>query len=336
MFTRVTDSAWLASLLDASGAAMVGVDGQGMTMFWSRGAHALFGWAPEEVLGKVPPIVPLPLCEEWRQQLQGVLDTGVPTPAAETQRLARDGRIIPVVRSSSPLCDADGQIIGLLDTLTDITILKQVDDESHALAQIRERELIAMELHDGLIQGLYAVMLTLDARQRVLDPAHLEARDALKLARVDIERVIEETRSYLFDLRARELVPRDLGSGLRLLADGLRLNAQIAVELNFDAAVEPLLQPAARGHLLNLTREAISNVLRHAQASSVTIEVGRSADQIVLRVVDDGIGFSMPTRPPRGRRGLRNMVERARLVGGRLDVTTSPSRGTRVTVELPI
>ena len=65
-------------------------------------------------------------------------------------------------------------------------------------------------------------------------------------------------------------------------------------------------------HLLYLAREAISNVVRHAQASSVKIEVARSEDRIVLSVVDDGIGFSMPSRPQRGR-GLRNMAERARL-----------------------
>jgi PAS domain S-box-containing protein len=335
MANFATDSTWLASILDASGVAMVGVDTQGSTVFWSRGAHALFGWAPEEVLGKAPPIVPPPLCQEWQLQMQRVLETGQPTPAAETQRLARDGRIIPVVRSASPLFGKDGSIIGLLDTLTDITVLRQLDEESRALTQVRERELIAMDLHDGLIQGLYAVLLTLDARQRGLDAAEGAARDALKSARVEIERVIEETRSYLFDLRAREFAPRDLGSGLRLLADGVRLNAQIAVELNFDAAVEPLLRPEVRGHLLYLAREAISNVLRHAQASSVKIDVARSEQRLVLSVVDDGVGFDPPNRPQRGR-GLRNMAERARLVGGRLDVSTREGGGTQLKVDLPI
>jgi PAS domain S-box-containing protein len=334
MANSATDSTWLASLLDASGAAMVGVDTNGLTVFWSRGAQTLFGWAAEDVLGKEPPIVPPPLCQEWQLQMQRVLETGKPTPAAETQRMAHDGRIIPVVRSASPLCDSDGRIIGLLDTLTDVTALKQLDEESRALTQVRERELIAMDLHDGLIQGLYAVLLTLDAHQRDLHSSDDGAKHALKSARVDIERVIDETRSYLFDLRARAFIPRDLGSGLRLLADGVRLNAKMAVELSFDVGVEPLLRPEARGHLLYLAREAISNVVRHAHARSVKIEVARSDDRIVLSVVDDGIGFSMPSRPLRGR-GLRNMAERARLVGGRLDVSTRKGRGTRLKVELP-
>jgi PAS domain S-box-containing protein len=335
MANSATDSTWLASLLAASSAAMVGVDAHGLTVFWSRGAETLFGWTAEEVLGKAPPIVPPPLCQEWQLQMQRVLESGEPTPAAETQRLARDGRVIPVVRSASPLSDGHGNMIGLLDTLTDITVLKQLDEESRALAQVRERDLIAMDLHDGLIQGLYAVLLTLDARQRGLDPAHLMAKDALKSARTDIEQVIDETRSYLFDLRAREFAPRDLGSGLRLLADGVRLNGDIAVELSFDPGVESLLQPEARGHLLYLVREATSNVLRHARASSLKIDVARSEGRIMLSVVDDGIGFSMPNRPQRGR-GLRNMAERARLVGGRLDVETGNGRGTRLTVDLPL
>jgi NarL family two-component system sensor histidine kinase LiaS len=161
------------------------------------------------------------------------------------------------------------------------------------------------------------------------------AKDAIKSARTDIEQVIDETRSYLFDLRAREFAPRDLGSGLRLLADGVRLNGDIAVELSFDPGVESLLQPEARGHLLYLAREATSNVLRHAQASSLKIDVARSEGRMMLSVVDDGIGFSMPNRPQRGR-GLRNMAERARLVGGRLDVETGNGRGTRLTVDLPL
>jgi PAS domain S-box-containing protein len=334
MANSASDSTWLASLLDASGAAMVGVDVHGLTVFWNRGAQTLFGWSAEEVLGNVPPIVPQALCQEWQLQMQRVLETGRSTPAAETQRTARDGRIIPVVRSAAPLHDSDGKIIGLLDTLTDITALKQLDEESRALVQVRERELIAMDLHDGLIQGLYAVLLTLDARHRGLDAADGSAKDALKSARIDIERVIEETRSYVFDLRARAFAPRDLGSGLRLLADGVRLNANMAVELSFDEGVEPLLQPEARGHLLYLAREAISNVLRHAQATSVKIDVARSDNGIVLSLIDNGVGFSMPSRPQRGR-GLRNMAERARLVGGRLDVSTQKGHGTRLTVELP-
>src|SRR5207253_1713491 len=133
-----------ASVLDALGAAMVGVDPTGCTIVWSGRAEALFGWSADEVLGQVPPIVPMPLLQEWQLQMHRVLTSGEITSAAETQRLARDGRIVPVVRTTAPLCAPDGAIVGVLDTLMDITLLKQLDDESRALTQVRERELIAM------------------------------------------------------------------------------------------------------------------------------------------------------------------------------------------------
>jgi signal transduction histidine kinase len=272
--------------------------------------------------------------------MRRVLETGEPSPVAETQRQARDGRLIPVIRSSAPLKSPDGSVIGLLDTLTDITALKQLDEEARALAQVRERELIAMDLHDGLIQSLYALVLTLDARERALlessDPAAGPAQEALKAARMDVERVIEETRSYLFDLKAREFVPRDLQSGLLLLTDGLRLNAGVVVDLKFDPSVEALLQPDVRGHLLYLMREAVSNVVRHARATHVQIEVGCVDDRFVLTVRDDGRGFDTTARAPAGRHGLRNMAERARLVGGQLNMQSQPGAGTRLRLELPI
>jgi PAS domain S-box-containing protein len=324
------------SLLDALGAALVGVDAAGRTIIWTGRAKSLFGWSADEVLGQVPPIVPMPLLQEWQLQMQRVLSAGEPTPAAETQRVDRDGRIVPVVRTTAPLRGADGKIVGVLDTLMDITLLKQLDDESRALAQVRERELIAMDLHDGLVQGLYGVMLALDATRRTLEPPHPTAEGAMGAARSELERLIEESRSYLFDLRSRHYTPRDLGSGLRILADGLRLNGNLSVSLVLAPDVEQLLQPEVRGHLVYLAREAASNVLRHARARSVHIVVARSESLIELTVVDDGVGFSVPKRPARGHHGMRNMAERARLVGGRLDVSSARGRGTQIRVTLPI
>src|SRR6185503_17163462 len=107
---------------------------------------------------------------------------------AETQRLERNGRLVPVLRSSAPLRDARGRVIGVLDTLVDITAYKQVGDESRALTQVRERELIAMDLHDGLIQGLYALVLKLAAHEHGDDVDQASTREVLRSTRADIER----------------------------------------------------------------------------------------------------------------------------------------------------
>src|SRR5262249_7179836 len=153
-----------------------------------------------------------------------------------------------------------------------------------ALAQVRERELVAMDLHDGLIQSLYAVVLNLAAQERAVGEVEPAALAAIKAARGEVERVIAETRSYVFNLRSRAFTPRNLESGLRLLVDSLRLNAGVDVSMRFDRTVEPLLQPEVRGHLLYLVREAVSNVLRHADARHVRIELAHMAEAVVLTI----------------------------------------------------
>jgi len=326
---------WLGSLLSSADTALVGVDLAGRTAFWSPGAATLFGWTAEEALGQLPPCVPAALRQEWQLQMQRVLESGHSTGAAETQRLTRDGRTITVVHTTTPVHDPAGRVVGLTDLLVDASALKQLDDESRVLAQVRERELIAMDLHDGLIQSLYAVVLNLAAHEQALGEP--EARAPIRAARAEVERVIAETRAYLSSLRGRGFTPRNLESGLRLLADSLRLNAGLEVRLDFDPGVEPLLPPEVRGHLLYLIREATSNILRHADATQVSIQLKRLPEAIIIRVIDNGRGFSQPEPAELSEhRGLRNMAERARLVGGRLEVISAPDLGTEVRVELPI
>jgi two-component system, NarL family, sensor histidine kinase DevS len=322
--------------LDATAAAIVGVDARGRTLFWNRGAELMFGWQRDEVLGRVPPIVPPSLRQEWRLQMRQVLDGGRGTVTAETERLTRDGRLVPVLRSASPLHDQTNAVIGVLDTLVDISAHKQLDEESRALTQVRERELIAMDLHDGLIQSLYGVGLRLAALERGPDLDPQEARNAAQHVRHEIERIIEEARSYLFTLRSREFAPRDLGTGLRLLVDALRLNGQLEPELRLDPSVDERLDPEVRGHLLYITREATSNILRHAHAAHVLIEVAQAGDRAMLLVQDDGCGFEADARTKRGHYGLRNMASRARLIGGKLNVSTRISGGTEIRVEVPL
>jgi PAS domain S-box-containing protein len=335
-----SDVAWLETLVRGGGPALVGTDLRGRAVFWSAGAQTLFGWPAQDVIGRVPPSVPEALLQEWQLQRERVLASGEPSPSAETQRVARDGRSIAVLRSSYPVRDEHGEVSGLLDVLVDITTLKQLDEESRALAQVRERELVAMDLHDGLVQSLYALVLTLAAHEQSLDPGgspdQLDAVIAIRAARAEIQRVIEETHSYISNLRARGFAPRTLEPGLRLVADGLRLNARVEVQLRFDPVVDSFLPSEARGHLLYIVREAASNVIRHAVATRVRISLGRSGEAIVLKVVDNGRGFSLEEAQTSDHRGLRNLAERARLVGARLDVRSRPRCGTRVSLKLPL
>src|SRR6266536_758509 len=165
------------------------------------------------------------------------------------------------------------------------------------------------------------------------------ARVALRRSREEIEKLIEEMRSYLLDLRAREFAPRELASGLRLLLDALRLNAGIEPRLELEQGIDEQLTPEVRGHLLFVTREAVSNILRHAEATEVSISVRCIEDQVVLTVSDNGRGFEPAATSGKARReqrGVHNMASRARLIGGRFELDSSADGGTRVQLSTPI
>lgn len=325
-FMSTTTDTWPLARLDASAPPMVGSDLDGRIVFWSAAAEALFSWTAPEVTGRAPLFIPDALRQEWQLQVRRVVESGEATPATETQRVSREGRSIWVVHSASPVRGPSGHIVGVLDTMMDITALKLIDEESRALAQVRERELIAMDLHDGLVQSLFALVLNLSTTE---DPA-----TAVSNARAEVERLIEETRTYLFNLKAREISPRDLRAGLAVLADGLRLNGTLDVQLSVDPSIETVLDGEARGHVLYLVREAVSNVLRHAHATRVEIAVSSTADLLLVRVTDNGHGFAPGPKGHSRHRGLRNMAERARLIGGRLDVTSSLGAGTTVCLKM--
>jgi len=331
---------WHDRILAATASAIVALDLDGRVVYWNAAAERLFGWRPAEVLGQPLPIVPAALCQEWQLQVQRTLhdDQAALADPAETQRLDRDGRLVPVLRAAAPLRDAVGRTIGLVETLTDMRARRQLDEESRALAQLRERERIAMDLHDGLSQSLYSVLLGLAAAERAVgSDGDAGVPAALHQARQHIERVIDELGAYLHELRAATVAPPDLAIGLRLLVDGLRLSGGLQARLELDPAAAAQLSPGRRGQVLYLVREAVSNVVRHAAASSVTVRLdgAPATGQLVVRVTDDGRGFDAAAGPRPGHHGLRTMAERARLIGGRLTITSTPGQGTTVTLEVP-
>ena len=200
------------------------------------------------------------------------------------------------------------------------------------LALVEDRERIAADLHDTVIQRLFATGLALEASMRL---APLELKDRIEQAVTDLDDTIRQIRTTIFALQA----PRTLGRGLRhqLLA----LVAESAASLGFDPHVRlggPLdsaVPAAAADHLLAVVREALSNVVRHAAASRVDIRAAAEDGELVVTVTDDGIGPGPAER--QGGSGVPNMRHRATSLGGSFTVTPSPgARGTTLTWRVPL
>ncbi len=203
------------------------------------------------------------------------------------------------------------------------------------LALLEERERIGMDLHDGAIQSIYAVVLRLEDGAERLHKRPDEVAADLEKAMDDLNKVIQDIRSYIFDLRP-EVKQGDIEAALRDLVQGVRVNALIDAELTFEGDLDGALSEDEATSLFRIAQEALSNVTRHAQASSLRVKLTTAHHSVRLEIADDGVGFDPSAERPADRRGLRNMEERARGLGASLSVKSVAGRGTQVRVELPL
>lgn len=207
--------------------------------------------------------------------------------------------------------------------------------ELQRLSLVEERERISMDLHDGVMQTLYATGLGLEATLEDIDVAPPAAKEGVERAIARLHGTISDIRHYIFDLRAAQ---QDSGEGLRArlrqLLDGIpNPTAQVALQADGFGPEPP---KRVQWECWHIAREAVSNALRHAQCRHVTVELDSPAGELLLRITDDGAGFDPGISAGEGHRGLRNMRRRAEAIGGRLDVRSQLGSGTVVTLAVPL
>ena len=221
----------------------------------------------------------------------------------------------------------DGVILDISDWRRAEDHLRQ---SLHRLAIADDRERIARELHDGVIQSLFGVGMTLQAATMNADqPEVVRACLAASVDQIDL--VIEDIRNYVFKLRPRLLADRQLHEVLNQLAQDFQDESQVVTVVDVDAALAAQLAPRAED-ILQLAREALSNVRRHAQATTCRVSLKRTDGAALLEIDDDGRGFE-PAAANNGQ-GLRNLTERSEYLGGQFKID-SGSAGTTVTFQLP-
>jgi signal transduction histidine kinase len=203
------------------------------------------------------------------------------------------------------------------------------------LAVFDERERIGKDLHDGIIQSLYAVGLSLEDVPDLMTDDAGEASQRVDRAIDAINLTIRDIRNFIFGLRPTLLDGSDLPSGLATLADELRVNTTIEVDVRIDGPA-PALSDTRALEMLSLVREALNNVARHAHASQVTVTLRSDGSIVELEVEDDGGGFDATHVHQGDHQGLRNMRARAEALGGALEVDSAPGRGTRLVARIPI
>jgi signal transduction histidine kinase len=207
-------------------------------------------------------------------------------------------------------------------------LIERMEIEQSLLA---ERDRIGRELHDGAIQLVYSAGLILEsARIKVADDAPVARR--LDRATTVLNEAIASMRSYMSDLRAAP-ASATLVESLRSQAKDPRLNALIEVHLELPDQPVPVIRASRTAHVLAIVSEALANAARHGEARDAEIVLLDLGSEFSLRISDNGRGFDSSN--PRSGYGLRNMKDRARLLGGSLALESQPGEGCTVTVTAP-
>jgi signal transduction histidine kinase len=202
-------------------------------------------------------------------------------------------------------------------------------------AVLNERTRVARELHDTVEQGLAGISLQLEAVAGSFQTAPDAARQSLDVARQMLRYSLEETRRSVMDLRSQALETRDLGGALSSLARQMTLNTRADAHVRVTGA---RLQPDAAEdhHLLRIGLEALTNALKHGGATRIDIELRFGIDSTDLIVSDNGRGMESGEGAAGAHFGLQGVRERVDKLGGMLEIESSPGKGTRLAVTVPV
>lgn len=203
------------------------------------------------------------------------------------------------------------------------------------LVIVDERERIGKDLHDGIIQNIYAVGLSLEETSDMLADDPAEARARIDRAIDSLHTTIRDIRNFIMGLRPELLDQHDLLGSLDALAEQLRVSAVIDVETEVDPATAAAVPDDLRPAMFHIARESLSNVARHSRARRAWVRLATDGDAIRLEIADDGVGFDAAADRAGSHQGLPNMGGRAARHGGRLEIDSAAGRGTRIIATFP-
>ena len=231
--------------------------------------------------------------------------------------------------------DADERLIEMLAAHAAVAIQNaRLYSQVERLAILEERTRIGMDLHDGVIQSIYAVGLTLESTRLALPGGAEEVSALLDTAIEGLNDAIRDIRNFILDLRPRRFAG-DVQQGLAQLVREFQANTMVPVSSSVPERLEDLPLPQGRAIFLT-TQEALANIARHARATKVDIALHYSTDRVMLSIKDNGRGFDTGNESLRVGHGLANMQARAESLHGAFSIHSSLGNGTEVTLDLPL
>ncbi|MCW3051075.1 MAG: sensor signal transduction histidine kinase [Chthonomonadales bacterium] len=321
------------------------IDTHGRIASWNRGAEGILGYTEQEALGLH--------CRELftpedrargAVEMERAIADEVGRAVDERWHLRKDGTRFWGNGIMTALKDERGDLRGHVKILRDETLRKKAQDalareqekrieQESRNAVLQERNRIAQEIHDTLAQSLTAIHLQLEALRDLFRQEDESAHRKLDNLQELVRNGLTETRRSVRALRPQLLEANSLTGAFLRMAEEIRSGASLEVTCLVQGEVI-VLPPQVEDQLLRIGQEAITNVLRHADATKLELILRFEPESLTLEIQDNGQGFE-PQPPWRGF-GLIGIQERAKSIGGQTTLISAPGKGTRISVTAPL
>ena len=312
--------------------------GQAAEAFWTRNIFQVGDGYIGVVADTRKPVISTDLAHDVRFLREAVVKAGfhqiacIPLLSGDTLM----GVMSVATLGKEPIDDRNVEMMAAVGNWAGLAIENaRLHANARRLAILEERERIGMDLHDGIIQSIYGVGLSLESAMHSVNEDPTDAKQRVQHAIDGLNQAIRDLRSYILDLKPRQLGNDGLMSGIKRLAAEYRANTFADIHIT-----EPELElnDLAQGHVLTLfhiCQEALANSAKHAKAKKVEIAVWATDERVLMEVNDDGKGFDMETMNINIGHGLANMRTRARSIGGDVDISSAIDEGTTVLAWVP-
>lgn len=205
---------------------------------------------------------------------------------------------------------------------------------AHKAATIEERQRLARDLHDAVSQQLFALTMMAQATERIYENKPEKAKQQLHEITKMALQAQTEMRALLLHLRPVHLSGESLSKGVYSLVEELKQKCSIYFNLNLDDSLE--LSQTAEEHVFRVIQEALSNILRHANATYVTIRISSTKEEVFVHIADDGVGFVLQDKQgTKASYGLKTMRERCEEIGGEFSIRSREGEGTYIDIRIP-
>jgi PAS domain S-box-containing protein len=324
-------------LVQSANTIIMEMDTQGNITFLNSFGEKFFGWKEAELLGKpvIGTIVPErdSSDKDLRMMIENILASPEDYYHNENENIKRNGERAWVVWTNQPLLDDNGKLREILCVGIDHTVQRLAEQQERERAREQatadERNRLARDLHDAVSQTLFSASLISEVLPKLWEKNPAEGRKRLEEVRQLTRGALAEMRTLLLELRPDSLVEAEIGYLLTQLGESITGRSRVPVQVSVKGTCSfPIEVKIA---LYRIAQEALNNVVKHAHASEAKVDLLCSGEGFTMKVIDNGKGFITRTVSPASL-GIGIMRERAREIGARLSIISSPGKGSIVTV----